>query len=86
MDATSNPASRHHCSGDARITVVAALVVWASRSLRGSPVSRNLKVTASSLDHLLPSRATLFDLVRTPMKIRIAIPTGFLLLAAPERF
>ena len=35
----------HHCSGDARVTVVAALVVWASRSLRGSPDSRNLKLT-----------------------------------------
>ena len=43
MEATSDPRSRHHCSGDARLTVGAAFVVWASRSLRGRPDSRNLK-------------------------------------------
>jgi hypothetical protein len=45
VDATSDPASRRHCSGDTRVTVVAALVVWTSRSLRGRPDSRTLKLT-----------------------------------------
>ena len=44
VNATSDPASHHHCSGGDRRTVVAALVVWASRSLRGSPDSGNLKL------------------------------------------
>ena len=43
-NAASNPASHHLCSGGARVIVLAGLV-RASRSLRGRPDSRNLKLT-----------------------------------------
>jgi hypothetical protein len=43
-NAASNPASHHLCSGGARVIVLAGLV-WAGRSLRGRPDSRNLKLT-----------------------------------------
>ena len=45
MDATPGPASRHHGAGDARVTVVAAVVVRASRSVRARPERRNLTLT-----------------------------------------
>lgn len=55
VNATSDPPSHHDCSGGARITVVAALVVWSSRSLRGSRGSRNLKLTTTSVGRRLSS-------------------------------
>ena len=51
VDASSNPASHHLCSGGARVIVLAGLV-WASRSLRGRPDSRNLKLTHTTAESL----------------------------------